>query len=49
MPPRRPFHLRRLKTKAWLIKKLPASQRREAANELLDGLKQYLEALKRHG
>lgn len=43
--PRRPFHLKRLKVRAWLIRKLPPGQRRQAGRSLLGEIKVYLEGL----
>lgn len=41
----RPFHLRRLKVRAWQIRKLPPDQRQQAGKSLLSEIKNYLDKL----
>lgn len=44
-PPRRPFHLNRLRLQAWRIRKLPPDQRQQAGKALLSEIKNYLNRL----
>lgn len=41
--PKFPFHLHRLRVRAWKIRKLPADQRRQAGKDLLSEIKHYLD------